>query len=403
MEDELLVTLVDASLPSIIKVIGVGGGGNNAVGHMYMTGNIDGVNFLVCNTDKKALDDSPVPNRLQLGYDGLGAGGKPEKGRELAENSLAQISTCLEGPIKMVFITAGMGGGTGTGAAPIIAREAKAKGILTVGIVTIPFLFEGIRKIDKALDGVEEMGKYVDALLVINNERLREIYSDLSVTNAFQKADDTLTNAVQSIVDIITMRGKMILDFRDVHTTLFEGGVAIMSTGYGEGEGRVAKAIADALNSPLINNRDIYKSKKILMAISFSSEQEMMIYETNEVQAFMDNFEDKYIETKYGLSVDETLGKKIKITILASGFGLRDFKEKNTDENDNVLVFTKEDIEKVIRQQKFYPNQKNIVRQPSRIFLYSMDNLGDEEVVDTIDSTPTLHREKSVLDQLNQS
>ena len=402
MEDELLVTLVDASLPSIIKVIGVGGGGGNAVGHMYRTGHIDGVNFLVCNTDKKALDDSPLPNRLQLGYDGLGAGGRPEKGKELAEDSVKQIQTTLEGPIKMVFITAGMGGGTGTGAAPVIAREAKAKGILTVGIVTIPFLFEGIRKIDKALDGVEEMGRYVDALLVINNERLREIYSDLSMVNAFKKADDTLTNAVQSIVDIITMRGTMILDFRDVHTTLYEGGVAVMSTGYGEGEGRVAKAIADALNSPLINNRDIYKSKKILMAISFSSQKELMVYEINEIQAFMDNFEDKYIETKYGISKDESLGPKVKVTILASGFGMRDFKEKKKDEEDNVLVFTKEDIERVIRQQKFYAANKNVVRRPSRIYLYSDDDLSDEMIIDKIDSTPTFNRTREDIEDLTR-
>lgn len=400
MEDELLVNLVDASQPSIIKVIGVGGGGDNAVGHMYCTGNIEGVNFLVCNTDRKALDDSPVPDRLQLGQDGLGAGGHPAKGRELAEESVAAIRASLQGDIKMVFITAGMGGGTGTGAAPVIAREAKARGILTVGIVTIPFRFEGIRKIDKALDGVEEMGKHVDALLVINNERLREIYTDLSVRDAFKRADDTLTNAVHSIVDIITMRGKMILDFRDVHTTLHNGGVAIMSTGYASGEGRVAKAIANALNSPLINNRDIYKSKKILMSIAFSSQHEMMVYETNEVQAFMDNFEDKYIETKYGLSLDERLGDQIKITILASGFGTKMNQDSKVGDEQNVVVYTQEDIERVIRKQHYYKTTGAVVRRPSRIYIYTTDALSNERLIEAIDATPTAKRPKDLLDEI---
>ena len=398
-DDELLVNLVSAAQPSIIKVIGVGGGGDNAVAHMYRSGHIDGVNFLVCNTDRKALDDSPVPNRLQLGKDGLGAGGKPEMGRDLAEESVDEIRASLEGNIKMVFITAGMGGGTGTGSAPVIAREAKAKGILTVGIVTIPFRYEGNTRIDKALDGVEEMGKYVDALLVINNERLREIYQDLSVLNAFKKADDVLTNAVQSIVDIITMRGTMILDFRDVHTTLHEGGVAIMSTGYGRGEGRVAKAIADALNSPLINNRDIFKSKKILMSISFSSQHEMMIYETNDVQAFMDNFEDKDIETKFGLSLDESLGENIKVTLLASGFG----HTHTTAEPENVILYTQDDIERIIRMQNYYQRDNQMVRRPSHVYLYSTDDLSNESIVNTIDSTPTFTREKKIIDTLKSS
>lgn len=396
--DDLLIDLVNVNRPSIIQIFGVGGGGDNAVAHMYTEGNIAEVNYLVCNTDAKALETSPVPDRLQLGTDGLGAGGKPEKARELAEESIDRIRAAFDKRAKMLFITAGMGGGTGTGAAPVIAREAKAAGLLTIGVVTIPFLFEGYRKIDKALDGVAELSKYVDAILVINNERLREIYQEFSILDAFRKADDTLSVAVKSIVDIITMRGKMILDFRDVHTTLHEGGVAIMSTGYAEGEGRVSRAIANALNSPLINDRDIFKSRKILLSISFSSSNELMVYEMNEIDRFMENFEDKYIETKYGLSVDESLGAKIKITILASGFGLHDFKRR-----ESVMTFTEEDINRIIRRQDVYgSSSRTRTQRPTRAFLFGPDELDDPEIIDAIDSTPTFRRTKELIEKLRR-
>lgn len=396
--DDLLIDLVNVNRPSIIQIFGVGGGGDNAVAHMYTEGNIAEVNYLVCNTDAKALETSPVPDRLQLGTDGLGAGGKPEKARELAEESIDRIRAAFDKRAKMLFITAGMGGGTGTGAAPVIAREAKAAGLLTIGVVTIPFLFEGYRKIDKALDGVAELSKYVDAILVINNERLREIYQEFSILDAFRKADDTLSVAVKSIVDIITMRGKMILDFRDVHTTLHEGGVAIMSTGYAEGEGRVSRAIANALNSPLINDRDIFKSRKILLSISFSSSNELMVYEMNEIDRFMENFEDKYIETKYGLSVDESLGAKIKITILASGFGLHDFKRR-----ESVMKFTEDDINKIIRRQDVYgSSSRTRPQRPTRAFLFGPDELDDPEIIDAIDSTPTFRRTKELIEKLHR-
>ena len=254
--------------PCIIKVVGVGGGGGNAINHMYREG-IHDVTYVVCNTDKKALSDSPVPNHLQLGKDGLGAGNNPVVGRQRAEESIEDIKEMLNDGTRMVFITAGMGGGTGTGAAPVIAQCAKDAGILTVGIVTIPFKFEGNKKINQALDGVEEIAKHVDALLVINNERLREIYPELTVINAFAKADDTLSIAAKSIAEIITMHGTINLDFQDVTTVLKDGGVAIMSTGYGEGENRVTKAIDEALNSPLLNNNDIFNSRKVLLNINF--------------------------------------------------------------------------------------------------------------------------------------
>ena len=320
-------TILDIVSPkvqdSIIKVIGVGGGGGNAVNHMYREG-IHDVSFVLCNTDAQALNDSPVPVHLQLGKEGLGAGNRPARAREAAMESIDDIRRMLDDGTKMAFITAGMGGGTGTGAAPVIAQASKEMGILTVGIVTIPFRFEGPRKIDQALDGVEEMSKHVDALLVINNERLREIYPDLTVLDAFGKADDTLSVAAKSIAEIITVHGLMNLDFNDVKTVLKDGGVAIMSTGYGEGENRVKKAIDDALNSPLLNDNDVFNSKKILLSISFSSEkkeqQGLMMEEMNDVNDFMAKFGEDF-EIKWGLAIDPELGNKVKVTILATGFG----------------------------------------------------------------------------------
>ena len=310
---------------NIIKVIGVGGGGGNAVNHMYREG-IHDVSFVLCNTDAQALNASPVPVHIQLGKEGLGAGNVPEKAREAAEETLDDIKAMLDDGTKMTFITAGMGGGTGTGAAPVIAKASKDMGILTVGIVTIPFLWEGEKKINKALDGVEELAKNVDALLVINNERLREVYADLSVLNAFGKADDTLSVAAKSIAEIITSRGIVNLDFNDVRTVLEDGGVAIMSTGYGEGEGRLRKAIESALHSPLLNNNDIYNSKKILLSITFAADKAnnegLRMEEMNEVNEFMSHFNCDY-QFKCGIFLDPNLGEKVKVTILATGFGIK--------------------------------------------------------------------------------
>ena len=240
MEDELMDFGLEKTLPPIIKVVGVGGGGGNAVNHMFKEGFND-VSFALCNTDRQALSGLSIPIKIQLGKKGLGAGNRPMVAREAAADSEDEIRSMLNDGTEMTFITAGMGGGTGTGAAPVVAKVSKEMGILTVGIVTIPFLFEQERKILQALDGVEEMSKYVDALLVINNERLSEIYPDLNFSNAFAKADDTLSNAARSIAELITSNGYMNLDFADVKTTLKDGGIAIMSTGYGEGEKRITK------------------------------------------------------------------------------------------------------------------------------------------------------------------
>jgi cell division protein FtsZ len=325
MDDTILEFNYPTDSPSIIKVIGVGGGGGNAVTHMYKEG-IHDVTFVLCNTDNQALLRSDVPVKITLGREitqGLGAGNKPERAMMAAEESLDDLRKMLSDGTKMVFITAGMGGGTGTGAAPVIARIAKDMGILTVGIVTIPFVFEGERKIIQALNGVEEISKNVDALLVINNERLREIYADLSITNAFGKADDTLTIAAKSIAEIITLPGLINLDFADVKTTMKDGGVALMSRGYGEGEGRVRKSIEDALNSPLLNNNDIFNAKKILFNVSFCEDTELRMEEMNDVHDFMSRF-GRDIEVIWGTTLDNTLGNKVKITILATGFGVED-------------------------------------------------------------------------------
>ena len=404
-ENDILIDMgIPSTTPSIIKVIGVGGGGGNAVNHMYREG-IHDVNFVVCNTDSKALADSPVPVRLQLGKEGLGAGNRPGRAREAAEESIESIHNMLNDGTKMVFITAGMGGGTGTGAAPVIAREAKAMDILTVGIVTIPFRFEGNRKIDQALDGVEEIAKHVDALLVINNERLREIYPELNVLSAFEMADNTLSIAAKSIAEIITMHGIINLDFRDVCTVLKDGGVAIMSTGFGEGENRVSKAIEAALHSPLLNNNDIFNSKKVLLSISFCAEKEgdtLMMEEMNEVHEFMSKFHDD-VETKWGLSTDPSLDKKVKITILATGFGISnvpgiqaklDAEEEQRRQKEQERQEEYED-----RREQFYggSDKKGIQRRRPKFYLFGLDDLDNEEVISMVELTPTYKRSKEVL------
>lgn len=400
---------------SIIKVIGVGGGGGNAVNNMYNQG-IHDVSFVVCNTDAQALKASPVPERLQLGSEGLGAGNQPEKARLAAEESIDDIKAMLSDGTKMDFITAGMGGGTGTGAAPVIAQVSKELGILTVGIVTIPFKFEGNKKIDQALDGVDEMAKHVDALLVINNERLRKVYPDLSLLNGFAKADDTLSVAARSIAEIITVRGLINLDFNDVRTVLKDGGVAIMSTGFGEGEGRVRKAIEDALNSPLLNDNDVYNSQKILLSIAFSSENGtdgLAMEEMNEINDFMSRFGSNF-ELKWGIAIDNTLEKKVKITILATGFGLDDLedvanyhsrldKARAQEEAQKKAEQEEADAERSNRRDQYYRDNGDKLAKPRpHIYLFSQDDLDNEDVILDVESIPTFNRTKPMLNEIKK-
>lgn len=395
---------------SIIKVIGVGGGGGNAVNHMYRDG-IHDVTFVLCNTDNQALNDSPVPVHLQLGKEGLGAGNKPERARQAAEETLDDIKNMLSDGTKMAFITAGMGGGTGTGAAPVIARVSKELGILTVGIVTIPFRFEGPKKIDQALDGVEEMAKHVDALLVINNERLREIYPDLAVLDAFAKADDTLSIAAKSIAEIITVHGLINLDFNDVKTVLKDGGVAIMSTGYGKGEGRVKKAIEDALNSPLLNDNDVFNSKKILLSITFSSTNTespgLTMDEMNDVNDFMAKFGEDF-ELKWGLALDPDLDNTVKVTILATGFGIEDVdgmsghaKKRTQEEDKRRREEEDKAAEKQDRRNRYYKdgNKTQYKRHP-HIYLFRQEDLDNEDVILAVENTPTYKRTRQMLEEI---
>jgi len=336
----------ESAIRPIIKVIGVGGGGGNAANYLFKQG-IENVTFMVCNTDMHSLRELKVPNRIVLGPDithGLGAGDDPVKGRQAAEASVEDIRRELSDDTRMVFITAGMGGGTGTGAAPIVAGVAKEMGILTIGIVTIPFFFEGTRKILKALEGAEEMRKNVDSLLIVNNERLTEIYRDLNMLNAFEKADDTLANATRSIADIINSRGYINADFNDVKTTLQNSSTSIISTGIGEGEHRVTKAINDALDSPLLRNSDIRSSKRLLFYLYFNPKAQNVVSmnEMNEITQFTGTLSPK-IGIKWGSCYDESLGEAVKMTILASGFDITiaqgDPGNAGNSDHPNVLVF----------------------------------------------------------------
>lgn len=405
---------LDNSEEVIIKALGVGGGGCNAVQRMYEQC-IKNVSFAVLNTDLKALHKSKVPNKIQIGT-GLGAGNKPEVARAFAEEAEDRIREIFDDNTKMVFITAGMGGGTGTGAAPVVARIAREKGLLTIGIVTIPFLFEGEKKILKALKGAEEMNKYVDAMLIINNQRLYDIYSDLSWTNAFQKADDTLTTAARSISELINSEDPVInLDFNDVDTTLRNGGAAIISTGYGEGEHRVTKAIDEALRSPLLKNRDIMSSKNILFNIYFNpdAEEDFKMEETEELTSFISSI-DSDVDVIWGMAKDPSLENKIKITILAAGFDVSidtfkshsegsgatkvkfgPIRHKQPDQDGKDKILTDEYGQDAVNKMK--ENRAKIgyiILQPSQ--------MDDDSFIDAFEKSPTYNREKSVANEIKE-
>jgi cell division protein FtsZ len=326
--DELTITQLPVPTEtvsfSIIKVIGVGGGGGNAVNHMYRQGITD-VTFVVCNTDIQDLAKSPIPYKIQLGpqlTSGLGAGADPEIGRLAAEESIEDIKKMLGDNTKMVFITAGMGGGTGTGASPIIARAAKEMKILTIAIVTIPFKFEGAPKIRAALEGVRALNRYVDAILVINNEKLLTLYPNMKLSEAFRYADDVLSNAAKSIAEIITITGHINLDFADVKRILENGQVAVMNTGASEGELRIEKAIHNALYSPLLDN-DISSSKKILLNFycSESDENQISMEEVQQINKFMEQMSEN-IDVVWGITYDNSLEKAVKVTLIATGFDI---------------------------------------------------------------------------------
>ena len=357
----------------IIKVIGVGGGGGNAVNYMYKQ-QIPHIQFVVCNTDKQALDRSDVPKHVLLGYNitkGLGAGNVPEVGRQCAEASEEEIRALFDDKTEMVFITATMGGGTGTGAAPVVARLAKEAGMLTIGIVTVPFYFEGEKKILKALEGAKELKKHVDALLVINNENLIELYKDWNFFNAFHKADDTLANAARSISEIISESCYVNVDFQDVKTTLKDSGSAIIATAEGEGEHRITQAINAALHSPLLKAHDINTSKRLLLKFTCwrESPNPIRTEEITEITEFTAKLPSS-IDVKWGIGDDPSLGDKVKITVLASGF---DVTIAEGDENKKTIVLKNEPENKTELSQKQKEQENEIAK------VYGMDKVKQQQ------------------------
>ena len=382
---------------NIIKVIGVGGGGCNAVKNMYSEGIVN-VSFAVCNTDSQSLSKSPVPVKIMLGKSGLGAGANPEVGRSEAQNTQEDIQRLLNDGTKMAFVTAGMGGGTGTGAAPVIAGIAKSMGILTVGIITIPFYFEKRKKIVKALQGVEEMRKNVDALLIVNNERLCDVYADSEITvkDAFKLADKVLSDATKSISELITVEGTINLDFRDIETTIKSGGGAIMAMGRASGEGRVQNAILNALDSPLLYGSDISNAQRILFNIYTSSKHPIFVREMREIDAFFDELNPD-IKVIWGLSDDDSLDEDAKVTILATGLN----NELADDIQDNPVTTTKDedDYQRIIDKlyhpirddfqspKKADPPEEDIPIEPSNI---ESTDIPDDEQPPLIPDTPTV-------------
>jgi cell division protein FtsZ len=339
---------------SIIKVIGIGGGGSNAVNHMHSQ-NIDGVNFIICNTDAQAIAQSNIPNRIQLGphlTQGLGAGANPEIGRQATEESLEEIKRILEVNTKMAFITAGMGGGTGTGGAPIVAKICKDLGILTVGIVTTPFSYEGKKRQHQAEEGIKTLKQYVDTLLVISNDKLRHQYGNLKMREAFSRADNVLATAAKCITDVINSTGQINVDFADVCTVMRNGGVAILGNAACEGENRAQRAIEAALNSPLLNDNEIRGAKWILINInSAEGDHEFTMDEVEIIQNYLLSQAGDNTDVILGLGYDNTLGEQIGITLIATGFQHKD-------------PFTKRDI----------PKQQAATTQPERIVM----TLGDQ-------------------------
>jgi len=403
-KDELIDFDFETEKAANIKVVGVGGGGGNAVSHMYNEG-INSVNFVLCNTDKKHLDAKPVPNKLVLGpklLGGRGTGNDPVKAAQAVAESEDDVRNLFNDGTEMVFITAGMGGGTGTGAAPAIAAIAKEMGMLTVGIVTIPYLFERGRKIMQALDGVEKMGQNVDALIVINNEKLLDMYPDDSVFQSFEKADDTLLVAAKSIADIITKDDYMNQDLNDVRTTLKDSGIAVISYGVASGEKRVTKALDEAIHSPLLNNSNVYQAKKILFVVYSSPTSPVKGREMREdIYPFMQKFPDD-INVIYGFGIDESLGDSVKVTVLASGFDIDKIPEveakkrleyeKLTDEEKAAIELKKQKAAEEQEQQKrriivYYGLEKLdeiIGNKTPEPHIFTNEELDDDEAIEKI-------------------
>ena len=402
---------VTDQMQGIIKVVGVGGGGCNAVANMYKEG-VAGVTYAVCNTDSQSLSRSPVPVKIQLG-EGLGAGGEPQVGKQEAENNVNDILKLFSDGTKMVFVTAGMGGGTGTGAAPVVAAVAKDMGILTVGVVTIPFNFEKKRKIIKALKGVDELRKNVDALLIVNNERLCDVYADseISVKEAFVRADHILMDAVKGISELITLPsdGGIKSDFRDVETTMKDGGGAIMAMGRASGEHRVEKAIMNALDSPLLYGNDIGKAKRILFNIYASDEHPIFVRELQEIDDFFDEL-DPNIDVIWGTATDDSLGEDAKVTILATGMEDKLEAEVQQDVHRNEDDYYEDVIKKLYRPtvkttmataitQQELPFEVEPAEEPEPAVPEGDSKSPDSNVADNESTTAEENEEPTILDK----
>ncbi len=336
---------------SIIKVIGVGGGGTNAVNHMYQRG-IQGVDFMICNTDAQSLDKSPVPIKLQLGAsltEGRGAGSIPDVGKNSAIESIDEVKAIIEKNTTMVFITAGMGGGTGTGAAPVIARAARELGILTVGIVTVPFTFEGKKRREQAERGLEQMRDAVDTLLVIQNDKLREVYGNLTLKEAFAKADDVLTTAAKGIAEVVSITGEINVDMNDVQTVMKNSGAAIMGSGTAEGENRALRAVETALESPLLNDNDISGAQFVLLNITYGN-QEIMMDEISVITDYIQDAAGSTADVIWGYAIDEELGDKVNVTVIATGFQSTSHINNPNAEEDKVYKNLDEDVKPVNRK-----------------------------------------------------
>lgn len=364
IEGDFISIPVDSTAESIIKVIGVGGGGGNAVNHLYKQG-LQNITFLVSNTDKQALGKLDVPAKLQLGPTGLGAGGDPTVARNYADADRDHIREALKDGTKMLFIVAGMGGGTGTGASPIIAEVAQEEEILTVGIVTIPFAFEKGQKIRKAMIGVSELAKHVDALLIINNEKLKEIYPIQTFIEAFSKSNDVVADAARAIAEIITIPGLINTDFADVYNTLHKGGMAILSVGRAGGEERITNAINDALNSPLMNNSNVEGAKRLLLQFYSSQENAIRMEEFDQINDFVNKIGND-VEVQWGIAIDDTMNEDVRVTIITTGYGIEIL--SSLDNKDDA------EIDDVIQQ--YYPNsspqKKNKDEQTPTIDLTDM-------------------------------
>ena len=368
--------------PNIIKVMGVGGGGSNAVTHMFSEG-ITGVDFILCNTDDQALQKSPVENKLHIGDHALGAGNIPAVGRQAAEQTEDRIREALNNDTKMLFITAGMGGGTGTGAAPVVARISRELGILTVGIVTLPFSFEGKRRQQQAAEGIAELRKNVDALLVISNDKLREEYGDMKLTDAFKKADDVLTIAAKGIAEIITVTGYVNVDFEDVNNVMRSSGKAIMGSGDGAGENRHMIAVEQAVNSPLLADNDITGAKNILVYITSSTEHEVTLDEVTEINEYVQDATGKVAEIIWGNGVDESLGENLRVTLIATGFG-----EKVVEKPEPVIH--------TFAENKIKDPQKELERQ-QMMMIEPEDDVEEEKVEEKPEPDDTPHIKRHTL------